>query len=107
MTDERLDKDLKKMQDAIHQGALFVVGNSKDITALQEWQVRQNGTLVEINKCLQEIKDKVNCIRTDDITTLRLEMAKGKPSWALLALIVFLTNVAVGSIIFALRIAAP
>ena len=104
---DRLDKDLKKMQDAIHQGALFIVGNSKDITALQEWQVRQNGTLREIDKSLKDIKEKVGCIQSEDISALRLDIAKGKPSWATLILITFLSSVAVGAVVFALKIAIP
>ena len=107
MADERLSKDLKEIQDAIHKGAMFVVGNSKDITALQEWQERQNGTLEKIEKRLGQIDNKLNTLQVEDIASLRLEVAKGKPSWATLVIITFLSSMAVGAIIFALKITAP
>ena len=106
MVDERLSKDLKEMQDAVHKGAMFVVGNSKDITALQEWQERQNGTLEKIEWHLCKIDDKLNALQVEDINNLRLEMAKSKPSWAVLALITFLTSVTVGAVVFAIRMGA-
>ena len=95
--------DLKEMQEAIHKGAMFVVGNSKDITALQEWQERQNGTLAEMNQCLKDIKKQIARLQAEDIANLRLEMAKGKPSWAVLIIISFLLSMTVGAIVFALK----
>lgn len=100
---EELEKDLKKMQDAIHKGAMFVVGNSKDITALQEWQVRQNGTLNEMNQCLRDIKKQIAQLQVEDIAALRLEMSKGKPSWTVTMIITILSSITVGAIVFALR----
>lgn len=94
--DEKTDQILSGMQDKIHEGELYVVGNTKDIVALQEWQIRQNGTLVEIKDCLKEI--------VEDITDLRLEVVKGKPSWVVLALITFLSSVTVGAVVFAIKI---
>ena len=106
MTDERLSRDLKEMQDAVHRGAMFVVGNSKDITALQEWQERQNGTLEKIEKHLERIEDRISTLQAEDIACLRLEMAKGKPSWVVLTLITFLTSVTVGAVVFAIKMGA-
>ena len=102
--DDRLGEDLKKMQDAIHQGAMFVVGNSKDITALQEWQQRQNGTLREIEKCLAAIDKRIHQLQTEDIVSLRLELARGKPTWAIALILAFMSSLTVGAIVFALRV---
>ena len=104
MVEDRLAKDLKQMQEAIHQGAMFVIGNSKDITALQEWQVRQNGTLKDMNECLKDIKKQIALLQVEDIAALRLEMSKGKPTWAITSLLAFLSSVTVGAIVFALRV---
>ena len=104
MVEDELAKDLKKMQEAIHQGAMFVVGNSKDITALQEWQERQNGTLADMNQCLREIKKQIARLQLEDIAALRLEMSKGKPSWTVTMIITILSSITVGAIVFALRV---
>lgn len=105
MTDElkKMSDDLAELQKKIHEGAMFVIGNTKDITALQEWQVRQNGTLNEIKECLDEIKGNLNALQLEDITNLRLEMAKGKPSWGTLFIISFLSSVTVGAVVFSIR----
>jgi len=103
VVDDTLNEDLKKMQDAIHKGAMFVVGNSKDITALQEWQRRQNGTLSKIEKHLGKIETKLNALQSEDITDLRVEMSKGKPSWAVTIIITLLSSITVGAIVFALK----
>jgi len=102
---EELEKELKKMQDAIHKGAMFVVGNSKDITALQEWQERQNGTLNDMNQCLRDIKKQIAQLQVEDIAALRLEMSKGKPTWTVTMIITVLSSITVGAIVFALRVA--
>ena len=105
MVEDELAKDLKKMQDAIHQGAMFVVGNSKDINSLHKWQERQNGTLADMNQCLRDIKKQIALLQVEDIATLRLEMSKGKPTWAITFLLAFLSSVTVGAIVFALKVA--
>ena len=105
MADDQLAKDLKKMQDAIHKGAMYVVGNSKDITALQEWQERQNGTLNDMNQCLRGINKQIAQLQVEDIAALRLEMSKGKPSWAVTIIITVLSSITVGAIVFALKVA--
>lgn len=104
---KKVDAALSEMKDKIHQGALFVVGNSKDITALQEWQVRQNGTLIEIKECLKKIEDRINSLQLDDIATLRLELSKGKPSWAVAFILAGLLSITTGATIFALKTASP
>lgn len=102
--DEKTDQILSGMKDKIHEGELYIAGNTKDIVALQEWQVRQNGTLTVIQNSLQKIEKRINSIQLDDISSIRIEMAKGKPSWAMLAIITFLSSVAVGAVVFAIKI---
>ena len=106
MVEDRLAKDLKQMQEAIHQGAMFVIGNSKDITALQEWQIRQNGTLKDMNECLKAIKKQIAQLQVEDIADLRVEMSRGKPTWAVTVIISVLASLTVGAAVFALKVAA-
>lgn len=104
MAENSLDKDLKEMQKAIHKGAMFVVANSKDISALEKWQVRQNGTLDEIKVCLKNIEEKINVMQSEDIANLRLEAAQGKPTWAVAFILAGMASLTVGAIIIILRI---
>ena len=101
--DNDIAKELKKMQEAVHQGAMFVAGNSKDITTVQERQAKQDEMLKEMNKCLKEIKKLVHDLQAKDIAEVRLELARGKPSWSVTIIIAFLSSVAVGAIVFTLR----
>ena len=99
---ERVCDELKRIQKEIHDGALFIVGNSKDITALQEWQVRQNGSLGEIQNHLRKIEGQIGELTSGEIADLKVEIARGKPSWATTVIIAFLSSVTVGAIVFAL-----
>ena len=103
--DNDIAKELKKMQEAVHEGAMFVVGNSKDITTVQERQAKQDEMLKEMNKCLKEIKKLVHDLQAKDIAALRLEMSKGKPTWTVTMIITILSSITVGAIVFALRVA--
>ena len=77
---EKVDKVLCDMREQIHERDLLVVGNIRDILSLQEWQIRQNGTLEKIEKRLEQIERKV-----------------------LIAIITFLSGVAVGAVLIAIR----
>ena len=101
---ESINDALDDMKEKIHQGAMFIVGNSKDITSLEEWQVRQDESVKEIKKCLKKIEEQINSLQAEDIASLRVEVAKGRPSWAVTIIITFLSSVTVGAIVFALRV---
>lgn len=94
------EKEINKMKDKIHEGEMFDIGNTKDISSLQEWQIRQNGSLNEIKECLKELTDKINKLQAEDMANLKLELARGKPSWSVLALITFFSSLAVGAIVY-------
>jgi len=100
---DNITKELKKVQETVHQEAMLVVGNSKDITTVQERQAKQDEMLKEMNKCLKEIKKLVHDLQAKDIAEVRLELAQGKPSWSVTIIIAFLSSVAVGAIVFTLR----
>ena len=101
------EKELTKMRNKIHAGEISDVGNTKDITSLQEWQIRQNGTLNEIKNQLKELTKKINDLQSEDIANLRIELAKGRPSWTVTILITFLSSIAVGAIVYVLRSSTP
>lgn len=80
---EKVDKALCDIKEQIHERDLLVVGNIRDILSLQEWQIRQNGTLEKIEKRLGQIERKV-----------------------VIAIITFLSSVAVGAVLIAIRLGA-
>jgi len=101
------EKELNKMKNKIHEGELSDIGNVKDITSLQEWQKRQDVTLREIKECLNELTEKINALHKEDIANLRIELVKGRPSWAVTLLLTFLSSIAVGAIVYVLKATTP
>lgn len=68
------------------------VENRGKIDALEAWQKRQNGDLQELKKDVKEIKES--------ISTIKVELVRGRPSWAVTALVTGLVSVCTGLIVF-------
>jgi len=64
----------KNIAEQLAQGNKKFAEQGKDLEHLKDWQQRQNGNLAEIATCMQAIKD--------DVQEIKLEAARGKPSWA-------------------------
>lgn len=68
------------------------VENRGKIDALEAWQKRQNGDLQELKKDVKEVKDA--------ISKINIELVRGRPSWAVTALVTGLVSVCTGLIVF-------
>ena len=68
------------------------VENRGKIDALEAWQKRQNGDLQELKKDVKEVKEAIGKIN--------IELVRGRPSWAVTALVTGLVSVCTGLIVF-------
>jgi len=68
------------------------IENRGKIDALEAWQKRQNGDLQELKKDVKEIKES--------ISTIKVELIRGRPSWAVTTLLTALFSICTGLIVF-------
>jgi len=68
------------------------IENRGKIDALEAWQKRQNGDLQELKKDVKEIKESIN--------TIKVELVRGRPSWAVTTLLTALFSICTGLIVF-------
>ena len=68
------------------------IENRGKIDALEAWQKRQNGDLQELKKDVKEIKES--------ISTIKVELVRGRPSWAVTTLLTALFSICTGLIVF-------
>lgn len=68
------------------------IENRGKIDALEAWQKRQNGDLQELKKDVKEIKES--------ISTIEVELVRGRPSWGMTALMTALFSICTGLIVF-------
>ncbi len=84
-----------ELNKRLHHGAERFIVIEQDITALQRWQKLQNGTLKELS-----VEVKLNNVMLQE---MKLELATGKPSWALVVFITLLSNITVALAVFILK----
>lgn len=68
------------------------IENRAKIKSLEDWQKRQNGDLQELKKDVREIKES--------ISTINVELVRGRPSWAVTTLLTALFSICTGLIVF-------
>lgn len=68
------------------------IENRAKIKGLEDWQKRQNGDLQELKKDVREIKEA--------ISTIKVELVRGRPSWAVTTLLTALFSICTGLIVF-------
>jgi hypothetical protein len=77
-----------------HGSEKFIVIDG-EVAALQRWQKLQNGTL-------QQLAVKIELNNTM-LQEMKLDLATGKPSWALVVFITLLSNITVALAVFILK----
>lgn len=82
-------KHHKEIDQRLHDGGKTFTAQEKDLEALKDWQISQNGALHGIKGDIETIKD--------DIVEIKIDNAKGKPTWT-----VTITLGLMGSVISAL-----
>jgi len=84
----------KLIAEQLSQGTRRFTEQEKDLEHLKDWQKRQNGSLGEIADCMKEIKD--------DVQEIKLENARGRPSWALSIAFAALLSLVTGLVVYLL-----
>ena len=84
----------KLIAEQLSQGTRRFVEQEKDLEYLKDWQKRQNGSLGEIAACMKEIKA--------DVQEIKLENARGRPSWALSITLAALISMVTGLVVYLL-----
>jgi len=76
------------------------------IKNLTDWQQTQNGSLKHISDDMKSLRREINNIRTADLDELKkqisdveLEMVRGRPTWATLTIITFLSSALAGLLV--------
>ena len=92
-------KTNKEFSARLSEGTKTFAVYGQRLVNLEDWQHKQNGTLVHIKDDLIDIRKDLVDMRSESTTelhNLRLEVAKGRPTWAVVTILTLLSSATVG-----------
>ncbi len=85
----------QELNKRLQQGAEKFIVIDGEVAALQRWQKLQNGTLQQLAVKLE--------LNNSMLQELKLDLATGKPSWALVVFITLLSNITVALAVYVIK----